>query len=255
MKLIIKAKTLLRPFVKNRKTHLYCVGMERTGTTSVCQFFPWLRTSHEPKVDQVWGLIKNKHKGKSLYRSLWKRDWKLYLDVESNHLLAYLAGDLQSVFPNSLYLLTVREPMSWLESVLRWEISRPSLPDNPRWKPILDFYYGPKDDYQFSEMKRQGLYPIKNYLEAWNCHNQRVIEDVPSRRLFTVWTEELSERASAIADFAGLEEEPQVGQYNASSKSINPFKFSDRSYAQQKAEKICGNTKNRIKHLISEQEL
>ncbi len=238
--MISSLKRTFRPYVVNRKCHLYGVGIERTGTTSICRFFPHLRTWHEHELKELWNIVIKKRTGNDISRRVKNRDKKLYLDVESNHLLAHISEDLVGAFPQSKYVLTIREPQSWLESVLRWELTKPSLLTTSPWKPILDFYYGPKEGYRFPWMAENNLYPIDNYLRAWRDHNKHVLDSVPSDQLLVIRTRDLSSKADRISSFAGIDQEPQTDRHNSSDHSVQPFWLSDETYVEEKSKEICG---------------
>lgn len=240
--MISALKRSLKPHLLDRKCHVYGVGIERTGTTSLCRFFPDVRAWHEPDIKGLWEIVQTRRNGRDVRQLLRKRDKELYLEIESSHLLAQVVEQLVAEFPKSKYVLTVREPTSWLESVLRWELTKPSLLTTTPWKPVLEYYYGPKDDYRFSWMKEHNLYLVDNYLGAWKRHNERVLKFVPPERLLIVWTKDLTAKAQRIADFAGVSTSPKTGRHNTSEHKVEPFWLSDRKYVEEKSREICGET-------------
>ena len=131
--------SLLRP----RRFHAYSVGASKTGTTSIAQMFPdEYRTGHEHHLEETVTLIRGKMNETlsrdEILEGLRNRENQMRLELESNSLLAYLSEELAELFPEAKFILTVRDPYSWLSSNLKQHISSPYSQLPPPYKEARD---------------------------------------------------------------------------------------------------------------------
>jgi len=115
-------KKWVRPNIHDRQCHVYCVGMPRTGTTSIQRLFSdSFRSWHEPYFLRLTELAMDRAKGSicdpELSDYFERRDRQMWLDMESSHVLSFFSDLLASSFSDAKFILTVREPESWLRSV------------------------------------------------------------------------------------------------------------------------------------------
>ena len=246
--MIAALKRTLNPIIKNRKARVYSIGIERSGTASIPKYFPQLRAMHEPNVRQLWNIVCRQRRGQNIKKDLRRRDSELYLELESCHLTAHVAAKLTTLFPNSKFICTVREPLSWLRSVIQRHTAAYSV-KHGFWKPILDFYYGTKEKYQYSWTKKQGIYPVRSYLRGWVNHNEIVLSSVPPNRLIVVWTSELSDKVRSIEDFVGSECIDRPQSHNSTSTSIDPYNHLPIDELKKMMQKICKSTIKKIRKI------
>jgi hypothetical protein len=197
----------VRPYVRPRRFHAFGVGAPKSGTHSLAGMFSRYRAAHEPENDLlIAAILRSDPTGRvpdadALVRA---RDRRLWLELESSHLLLHVLESLVSVWPDARFILTIRDPYTWMDSVLN---VRQRKPVPPRW--------GKLGRYRFREFLPARLpaareLPIADHtfvdrmLLYWQLHNQMVVDLVPPERLLVVRTHELSASAGALSAFLGI---------------------------------------------------
>jgi hypothetical protein len=197
----------VRPYVRPRRVHAFGVGAPKSGTHSLAGMFRRYRAAHEPENDLlIPAILRSDPAGPVpdadvLVRA---RDRRLWLELESSHLLLHLLESLVSVWPDARFILTIRDPYTWMGSALNGQQRKPAP---PRW--------GRLGYYRFREFLPARLpaareLPIADHtlvdrlLLYWQLHNQMVLDLVPPERLLVVRTHELSTSADALAAFLGI---------------------------------------------------
>ena len=238
----------LAQFTYSRKCRLYCIGAAKTGTHSIDSMFDQtIRSSHEADSEEVIAKILDLSAGKlqdkEVLAFIRKRDKRLRLDVDSSQLNFFLLDFLLKEFPQALYLLTIRDCYSWLDSFMNDSLRRTTT---DRWIQLRDFRFQasffshPPEELP---LKERGLYTLNGYLSYWASHNNKVLTSVPKERLMIVRTNELTQKAYEIADFAGL---PRTSiQLKHSHAFKNPTKYHllreiPEAYLESKIQEYCG---------------
>lgn len=192
-----------------RKAHVYCIGTAKSGTHSIAAMFDdRLRCAHEPESDEVIDLILDIDAGliedEELDRYLLKRDRRLWLDIDSSQLNFFFIRKLVALFPDAKFVLTIRDPYSWLDSFMDHQLARGG---SDKWVELRNYRFRP-DKYTHQEgervLRENGLYTLDGYLSYWEHHNRTVIESVPQDRLLIVRTDKITESAERISAFAGI---------------------------------------------------
>lgn len=197
---------------ENRRFHAYCVGIAKSGTRSMAWIFMKnYKAEHEPDaddfIDRIMGL--GKYMGThndSLFEYLMKRDLRLCLELESAHPLYYVIEVLVKLFPEAMYILTIRDCYTWLDSIINQHYSmmvKPNPHSNPFFKLLNDQYIRQDISYSYEEQKlmQYNIPPIENYLSFWKKHNEKMLRTIPSDKLLIIRTHEISEQFDRIADF------------------------------------------------------
>ena len=197
---------LRRPFLRDRTTHAFSVGLPKTGTTSIARMVTG-HSAHEPETHILLSLHDQHAQGRMTVseqaRVLRARDTLLWLDVESNHLLGLVIEGLVAAFPDARYVLTVREPRSWLESQINQQDEKGHIePFKTAWQRM---YGDVSPTVQDARLLEKGLYGVGGYLSYWSRQNRRVLRAVPADNLMVVWTQEITDRADQIIQFLGAE--------------------------------------------------
>ena len=117
-----------------RKAHIYCVGTAKSGTHSIDQLFSGsFKTVHEVEPLQTITLISYLSNGllevDELKEFLKDRDKHLGLDIDSSQLNFFFLDYFLDIFPESRFILTVRDPYSWLESIISHRLAMTVRPD------------------------------------------------------------------------------------------------------------------------------
>lgn len=231
-----------------RKCRLYCVGAAKTGTHSIDSMFDdTVKSKHEADSEEVISKILEISEGRisdaDLLSYIRQRDKRLCLDVDSSQLNFFLLDYLLEEFPDALFLLTIRDCYSWLNSFIDDSLRR-----NPsgNWIKLREYRFRSSTfSHPLEEkvLKERGLYTLDGYLSYWANHNNKVLSSVPEDRLMIIKTNEITRRAHDIADFAGLPRETVQIQHSHAFK--NPEKFHilreiDEAYLEAKVREHCG---------------
>lgn len=193
-----------------RRTRLYCVGAAKSGTKSIADCFRQsLRSAHEPDSEQTIDMILSVAKGTrprdTLREYVRQRDQRLSLEVDSSQLNYFILDELIALFPDARFVLTIRDPYSWLDSFINHQLNRPT---SPRWTRLRDLRFRARELRHPAEedsLRQRGLYTLDGYLSYWNTHNQNVFSSVAAEKCLVVRTDEISQRVGEIARFAGLD--------------------------------------------------
>lgn len=246
--------TPLFPLIRRRRFHAYSLGGPKTGTTSIALLFEKrFRAAHEPlhagTMEHVLGALTGAKGRDELVRYLRWRDRELYLEMESSHPTAVFVELLVELFPQSKFILTVREPRSWLDSIINQQLNgrrqraRMTSP-GPRaaFFPALHEIVCRAGHFPFasgeSVLEEHGLYPLDGYLSWWAEHNRRVLEAVPRERLLVLRTESLSSEVDRIADFLGVPAAELNLSRQHSNQAAQRFGLVDRIDAELLAQKV-----------------
>lgn len=242
-----------------RRIHVYGVGAAKTGTTSVATLFgDRYRARHEARVPETIQLVKETEAGEltetEIKRRLRRRDRVLRLEVEVSQLLVHFVPFLVEMCPEAKFLFTVREPRSWLRSVIDQNV-KAGIPAGqleearPLWRQygVLKYGEGPGGPYPAPEqaLKEYGLYSIDGFLSNWAWHNETVINHVPADRLLAVRTKDLSSSLERIAAFIGVDVDDLNVERSHVHKAPNKYHLLqevDESYIRDRIEEHCSDT-------------
>jgi hypothetical protein len=199
-----KGHELRRYLLPARRTHAFSVGLPKTGTTSIARMVEG-RTAHEPETNILLYLHDQRAQGAITVaeqaRALRARDTLLWLEVESNHLLGLVVEGLVAAFPDARFVLTVRDPRSWLESQINQQYEKGHIePFATAWRRMYGGVPATKHD---ERLLREGLYGVGGYLAYWGWQNLHVLRTVPARNRMVVWTHQITDRADQIVRFVG----------------------------------------------------
>ncbi|MBI3150377.1 MAG: hypothetical protein HYZ17_17875 [Betaproteobacteria bacterium] len=194
-----------------RIAQCYGVGIAKSGTHSVAELFrPPLRSMHEPEAARTIEFILARAGGRigdeEAKRYVLARDQRLHLDLEASHFNVYLLRELVALFPAARFVLTLREPRSWLDSIINQQLAHYS---EQHWVKLRELRFQPlRFPHGKGEeaLRQRGLYSLDGYLRYWTWHQQTVLDTVPPERLLLVPTEEIGARAKAIAAFGEIPE-------------------------------------------------
>lgn len=194
---------------RRRRAHLYCVGTAKSGTSSLAALFgDALHARHETDSEHGIDTILRRQAGalsdSELRRYLLRRDRRLRLEIDSSQLNVFFLDALVELFPDARFLLTLRDPYSWVDSFINHQMGR-SAPH--KWPLLRDLRFRPDTFTHPREealLAEKGLYTLDGYFSYWASHNRTVLDTVPAERLLVVRTHEISERTSDIAAFAGV---------------------------------------------------
>lgn len=194
-----------------RRIHVYCVGPPKSGTVSAWGMFSaGYRSGHEAARDEVVELMISRFAGQltkqAAIRRLRKRDRALRLEMDSFGLLAMFTEELATTFPSARFLLTVREPRAWLNSIINQHLNV-DVSNRPSDRLLRQLIYGPPGATYSGgedELERRGLFPLSGYLKGWSTHYKWVLDVALGQRVLTIETEALSSSVGELAAFLSI---------------------------------------------------
>ncbi|CAN5784568.1 hypothetical protein BH23GEM9_BH23GEM9_29150 [soil metagenome] len=193
-----------RRSLRRRRFQAYCIGTAKSGTASIAEIFrPGYRVGHEPDAELLIERILSSaaERGERADADFLRaRDRRLRLELDSSQLNLYLAENLARTFPRAQFILTVREPLDWVDSFINHQLSRPA---SEVWRRFRDhrFLRGPNEQQEEQVLREHGLYTLEGYLSYWSWHNQRALEVIPAERLLVLRTRELGTSIPRLAEF------------------------------------------------------
>lgn len=103
------------------KPKVFCIGMNKTGTTTMLKTFKKLnfRTAPQIKQEQAIGDINFKAEHKKIKKFCWK--YNFFQDLPFSQGNFYKTID--QIFPNSKYILTVRDSDKWFKSLCNFHLN------------------------------------------------------------------------------------------------------------------------------------
>ena len=190
-----------------RRNRLYCVGAAKTGTHSIHSMFDdTVRSRHEAYSEELIEKILDLHEERitdaEMLSYVRQRDRRLRLDVDSSQLNFFLIDYLLDEFPDALFLLTIRDCYSWLDSFINDSLRRSTSKNWLRLRELRFQAGALSHPAEERALKDKGLYNLDGYLSYWANHNNKVLSSVPKDRLMIVRTQAISRAAPDIAAFA-----------------------------------------------------
>jgi hypothetical protein len=213
--------------MKPRRFHAYCVGTAKSGTHSIADLFRInYRAAHEAESEELintlldtWNSPINKE---ALIKYIRARDKTLYLELDSSQLNYFLIDILIKEFPDTKFILTIRDCYSWLDSFINHQLARPCPPN---WLRMRDFRFK-HSRFKYAEeqiLAQHGLYTLDGYLSYWAEHNREVLAKVPKSRSLMVRTHDISTEIKRIAEFVGVPPETLNREKSHSFKAKEHF--------------------------------
>ena len=232
-----------------RKVQLFCVGLPKSGTHSIAAIFAArFRSAHEPEVENCMQVILDKSSDKmqqsQVLNWLRERDLVMQLHMESSHVMAFLVQEIACAFPESRFILTLKDPLSWLDSQINHHITkRRPLPGSVRMR-FRDLKFASDLIHPAEEavLREHNVYTIDGYLSYWAFHIDSVLRCVPSERLLMLLTRDIGTSIQRIASFADIPvsslDESQAFRYSNPGK-VNILAQIERPYLDLKIKQHC----------------
>ena len=237
------------------ETRIFCVGAAKTGTHTIGEMFAdRVPAAHEQDAEQLISLIlaRAASPGPSstdtLRRYLVRRDRWRGLQIDSSQVNIYLIDDIEALFPDSRYILTLRPPASWLRSMiddsLRREISS-------TWGRFRDFRFGlpASENGPDAALAKAGLYSLDGYLGYWRSAAQAVLEKIPPQRRLVVNTGDIQARTAEIARFCTVPDPDRAPQNSHSFRNDSRFGIlgaMDPDYIVDRLETLTGDIARQV---------
>ena len=243
--------TAIPPGAAGSRTRIFGVGAAKTGTHSLGEMFAdRVPSAHEAEATRVIRhILLRRMIGSSapLRAYLRGRDSRLGLTIDSSQLNIYLIEELNAVFPDCRFVMTVRQPIDWLRSIIDDSLRRNV---GTHWEVFRRYRFGSRRGLPEAEraLAERGLHSLGGYLGYWRFAIDTVEAGVPADRLLVVGTPDLSRRSAEIARFCGIGE-VEVPPDRARSFA-NPERFGVLSeipapYLEDAVLRTCGDTMRR----------
>jgi len=206
---VVYAKTGVRTAATRHQPTVLCIGNFKTGTLSLASLLgEQLKGCHEPDTYLFYKMWLAKAEGRlspiDWEHFLIRRSNALALEFESSGFLLTEAAILPRLFPETRFILTLREPADWVRSLLRQiEANREGLKDH-YWEQVLEQWFGFD-----STSGGRTLYPfdlaflVPRMLEFWKSSNAAAIRSLPVDRTLILETKKLSRSLEQIESFMG----------------------------------------------------
>lgn len=207
---IKKARDFLLLMKLNRKPpefKAYCVGLAKTGTTSIAGIFNSYPSQHEYLNGKTGRMFRKYKKGKitkEKFREfvIW-RDANAYCAMDSSSLNHLYVDVLAEEFPSAKFIFTIRDCYSWLDSLTNYLLSSTGA-----------FWYNSLkmkglNSVQMSLVNKNelgsGIYDfIEDAIVCWESVNKRTLKQLHPGRSLIIKTNEISERLKDMSDFIGV---------------------------------------------------
>lgn len=196
-----------RPRLEPRR-RLYGIGMGKTGTNVLASMFTGVKAAHEAESGEVIDAVLDYDAGRNDWRRLRDcvvhRDARLGLAVDVSNVNLFLVDLFVALAPDAVFVLTVRDPISWLDSIMNHYLARPAT---AQWRAFADHRFGGDGAAHPAEeriLAEHGLYTLAGYLSYWTAHMAKALEAVPADRLLVVPVDRIAAEAERIAAFGGF---------------------------------------------------
>lgn len=239
----------MRGVLPPRKFHAYCVGLPRTGTTSLAGLFFHYRTLHEFENGQMLGWAEGLQAGRISRENaaalLRKRDARARLEMDSSCFHAPFADLLAAEFSEAKFILTIRDCYSWANSYMSMMLhEQPSDAELKRrfCRAYLGLDYAHfRDRRSFAAgLERSLLDPI---LQVWETTNRFLLRALPRDRTLLVKTREIPGRTDELAAFLGAPTETlfkRLAHGNSQDRSEDMLARVDPRLLRDKVRERCG---------------
>jgi len=147
---------------------IFCIGANKTGTTTIEAVFKGLNFRVPNQQDQELSIVDPLREGNFLLLKNYCDHYDAFQDAPFSHEHNYIIFDV--LFPNSKFILTIRDEQEWFESVLRFH------------KKVFKFRF--KRQATESFFKEKNLYLKHNYIYE---SQRRIVMRFESEQLFFDW--------------------------------------------------------------------
>jgi hypothetical protein len=238
---------------RNLRFKAYCVGMPKTGTTSIHAIFskPY-RSAHEQEarfvINKIIAFANGKIDQGKLIRYVKHQKRRLGLEMESSSLNYFFVDILVNEFSEAKFILTIRDCYSWLESlIINIHLANPLSMERHWFRRhlaelnVLRFGSIEKHAKEEAILADKGLHTLDGYFSYWREHNSRVLAIVPEERLLVVKTREINQSIQRIEEFLGITPGtlPHNIRENVGRKKFNILSQIDKDFLEEKADVHC----------------
>lgn len=245
-----------------RRFHLICVGLPRSGTTSLNTLFARHRAGNEYAEAESIRRLTARAEGEldtaGIDAFLLRRDREAALEMDATSFLHLALDRLVALHPEARFVLPVRAPLPWVESylrmLLRWHDAfagrgRPPALWMTRYGALLFERFDWAEIATPAGRARHLPDLVPRMLRHWADATERTLRLAPPARTLVVPTEDLSRALPRLAAFAGVPLDSLTGEHhaNASPPDPSPLAGLDRGWLGVEAARICGAVRFRVR--------
>lgn len=235
--------------ISGRKRRIYALGTAKSGTTSIAEMFSdILKSDHEPHrpatVSDMYKHFTGNMSDAQIQKTYRARDKQLLLDLESNCFLAYRPDLLRSTFADGKYIVLIRDPMTWLDSIFDNNINFPrdKTLTLAKWHSVLFHSDKMRESSNDDLLVELGLYPVNCYLDYWARTYDRCLRALSDSQCILVGTNQITRRAEEIGEFIGLDTsriEPGTTHRNSTTEKHGILRRLDSTHVAESLRKVC----------------
>jgi hypothetical protein len=246
---------------KCRKFQAYCIGVPRTGTSSISGLFhDYYRSGHEVDSEDVLEYALDYREGKiglkELERFVLERDERLYFEMDSSTHNYYLVPVLIRLFPDAKFLIPVRNIISWADSYLDYGINnRQGAGTNvisPQRTRMNKYRYADlyeKYSVWDKKLEEYAMPSMEAHLLFYKKHYEKLFELIPENRRILYETRKLDQNIPRICTFLGINPSTlnlTKNRLNTRRKRHHMFANVDALFLKEKVEQYCRFSKKRF---------
>lgn len=189
------------------KQRVFGVGSPKSGTHSLAGIFQTnFRASHEQDARKLISLLLGRGSGSEI-RDYLAAPARAKVQIDVSQLNVFVLDEIRALWPDALFVLTIRDCLSWCDSFMRHQLAFPAPPDSPWGRFRLHRFMPAGSGYEEGDQatRRLGLFPLRGYLRYWRWHNETVLSKVEASKLLLVRTAEIGCSLGRLASFVGAE--------------------------------------------------
>ncbi|SLN54982.1 sulfotransferase [Ruegeria meonggei] len=200
-----------------RRFQLINLSLQKTGTKSVAGIFGNYRAAHEfqhEAATEALSAYKSGELNENEVRAyLATRDAVGQLEVDSASFNAWFAEQYVDLFPGARFLIVLRHPIEWLDSVLthiQRDVFHTAQTDQPypdrfkRQAELVVSSFSPEVFLDEEQLIKALPEISKGLLVHWQERNTHLIDTVPVDRRLVLRTDRLSSSLPQLAQFVGV---------------------------------------------------
>jgi hypothetical protein len=233
-----------------RRFQAYNVGIAKTGSTSIAGLFGHYRSAHEFMFEQTARTLVGHARGEIAHDDLRafirQRDERGLLEMDAATFSFSYADILVQEFPAALFLLTIRDCYSWLDSLLNM-----TLLLGPRMPAWMVAYGQHVNRFRFVPAMAQSratfIQHLPELVEAsvryWARANRHLLEVLPPERTLLLHTTDISTSIDTIAAFIGVPAHtllPAQSHLFRAAKKLGLLHEIDYEFLRKQCERHCG---------------
>jgi hypothetical protein len=234
--------------VDDRRFRLFGVGLAKSGTHSLAGVFARdYRSAHEPEARQQVELTCDVLEGRpgsaeALRAYLREREDRMRLEVNAAGWNGLCVEELVDLAPDTRFVVTVREPRSWLDSLVN-HLKVGQAPAHFVRLRSLIYDTGRPHPPEEAVLAEHGFFTLDGYLGDWARRHERILDAVPPERLLVLRTESIGESFDRLAAFVGVDpatlDAEQAHGFKARAK-FGLLDEIDQDHLQGRLDELCG---------------